>query len=90
MPSNLKKTKYFKEIFNWNKESVKEQFECLKGLIIIDSLDNLDELKEDIEEFSFFSGLEVKETKHVGLDGLKAVIEEASKKLQPKNDNLDC
>lgn len=85
MPSNLKKTKYFKEIFNWNKEGIKEQFECLKGLIIIDSLDNLDQLKEDINEFSFFSGLEVKETKHVGLDGLEAVIEEAIKKLQSQN-----
>jgi hypothetical protein len=82
MPSNLKKTKYFKEIFDWNMKGIKEQFEHLNGLIIIDSLDNLDELESDINEFSFFSGLEIKQTKHVGLDGLKAVIEEATKKLE--------
>ena len=84
MPSNLKKTKYFKQIFDWNKEGIKELFQDLKGLIIIDSLDNLDQLESDVEEFSLFSGLEVKKTKHVGLDGLKAVIEEAIKKLQAK------
>ena len=82
MPSNLKKSARFREIFDWNMESVKEQFEHLTGLIIIDSLDNLDELKSDIEEFSIHTGLQVKDTKAVGLAGLKAVIDEAIKKLQ--------
>ena len=63
-------------------EGVKEQFENLEGLIIIDSLDNLDKFKSDIEEFSINTGLQVKDTKTVGLDGLKAVIDEAIKKLQ--------
>jgi hypothetical protein len=53
-------------------------------LIILDSLGNLDEFKSDIEEFSSNSGLEVKECKTVGLDGLKSIIEEAIKKLQDK------
>lgn len=82
MPSNLKRNKYFKEIFNWKVKNIKEQFEHLKGLIIIDSLDNIDELRSDIEEFSYYTGLEVKKVKQVGLDGLKIVIEEASKKLE--------
>ena len=82
MPSNLKKSARFREIFDWNMEGVKEQFEHLAGLIIIDSLDNLDELKSDIEEFSLHTGLQVKDTKAVGLTGLKAVIDEAIKKLQ--------
>jgi len=82
MPSNLKKTKYFKEIFDWNLEDVKDQFENLTGLIIIDSLGNLEELESDIEEFSYYTGLEVKEQKTVGLKGLKQLIEEAIKKLQ--------
>ncbi|MCW4016200.1 MAG: DUF1638 domain-containing protein [Candidatus Bathyarchaeota archaeon] len=82
MPSNLKQTEYFREIFDWNLEGIKEQFEHLNGLIIIDSLDNLNELKSDIEEFSENTGLAVKETKTVGLDGLKSVIDEAIKKLQ--------
>jgi len=84
MPSNLKKTRNFKIIFDWSIEDRKEQFTELDGLIIVDSLGNLDELKSDIEEFSSNSGLEVKEQKSVGLDGLKSVIEEALKKLQTK------
>ena len=82
MPSNLKKCARFREIFDWNMEGITEQFEHLAGLIIIDSLDNLDELKIDIEEFSIHTGLKVKDTKAVGLAGLKAVIDEAIKKLQ--------
>jgi hypothetical protein len=82
MPSNLKKSKYFRGIFDWNMEGIKEQFEHLTGLIIIDSLGNLDELESDIEEFSVHTGLQVKDTKAVGLAGLKAVIDEAIKKLQ--------
>ena len=82
MPSNLKKFKQFREIFDWNMEGFKEQFEHLEGIIIIDSLDNLDELKSDIEEFSQHTGLQVKTIKTVGLNGLKAVIDEVLKKLQ--------
>ncbi len=84
MPSNLKNNKYFREIFDWNIEDIKEQFEHLAGVIIIDSLGNLDELQSDITEFCVNTGLQVKETKAVGLDGLKAVIDEAAKKLQNK------
>jgi hypothetical protein len=84
MPSNLKKSKFFRPIFDWNNEGVKEQFEHLDGIIIIDSLDNLDEFKDDIEEFSINTGLQIKDTKNVGLEGLKAVIDEAIKKLQNK------
>jgi len=82
MPSNMKKSLRFREIFDWNMEGIKEQFEHLTGVIIIDSLHNLDELKSDIEEFSIHTGLQVKDSKAVGLDGLKAVIDEAIKKLQ--------
>ena len=84
MPSNLKKNKYFREIFDWNLEGITEQFEHLSGVIVIDSLDNLDELESDINEFCDNTGLQVKETKTVGLDGLKTVIDEAAKKLQNK------
>ena len=82
MPSNLKKSKHFRGIFDWDMEGIKEQFEHLEGVIIIDSLDNLDELQSDIEEFCVNTRLQVKETKSVGLNGLKAVIDEAAKKLQ--------
>ena len=82
MPSNLKKNKHFRQIFDWSFEDIKEQFEHLEGVILIDSLDNLDELRGDIEEFCVNTGLRVKETKTAGLEGLKAVIDEAAEKLQ--------
>ena len=82
MPSNLKKSKHFRGIFDWNMEDIKEQFQHLAGIIIIDSLDNLDELEGDIQEFSVNTGLQVKDTKTVGLNGLKSVIDEATKKLE--------
>jgi hypothetical protein len=85
MPSNLKKNKYFREIFDWNIEDIKEQFDYLSGVIIIDSLGNLNEFEGDITEFCDNTGLQVKETKTVGLEGLKSVIDEAAKKLQNKN-----
>jgi len=84
MPSNLKKNVWFREIFDWNMEGVKEQFRHLAGVIVIDSLENLDEFKNDIEEFSQHTGLQVKNRKTVGLNGLKTVIDEAIKKLQNK------
>ncbi|PVX24000.1 MAG: hypothetical protein CW691_08965 [Candidatus Bathyarchaeum sp.] len=82
MPCNLKKNKYFREIFDWNMEGVKEMFEHLNGIIVIDSLGNLDDLKSDIEEFSTQTGLQVRNIKSVGLDGLKALLDEAIIKLQ--------
>jgi len=85
MPSNLKKSRHFRGIFDWNIEDIKEQFEHLSGVIIIDSLDNLDHFESDIQEFCVNTGLEVKETKTVGLNGLKAVIDEAAKKLQKQS-----
>ena len=71
-------------------KGVKQQFEHLDGIIIIDSLDNLDELESDIEEFSVHTGLQVKETKTVGLNGLNAVIDEAIKKLENKTAAIGC
>ena len=84
MPSNLKKNTRFREIFDWNMDDIKEMFEDLTGIIVIDSLGNLDDFKSDIEEFSQHTGLQVKNRKTVGLDGLKTVIDEAIKKLHNK------
>ena len=81
MPSNMKNSQHFREVFNWEIDGIKEQFEHLDGLIIINSLDNLEEYNKDIEEFSDNTGLKVKEIKTVGLDGIKAVIDEAIKKI---------
>ena len=71
-------------------EGIKELFEHLDGIIIVDSLDNLDDLEGDIEEFSINTGLKVKDTKNVGLDGLKTVIDEAIKNFRTKNRFSDC
>ena len=82
VPSNLKESKYFKKIFDWNFENINEQFECLDGVIVIDSLGNLEELKIEIDEFTQKSGLQVSTIKSVGLEGLKAVIDESINKLK--------
>ena len=81
MPSKLKENKYFKKIFDWDIENIKEHFDCLEGIIIIDSLGNLHDLKNDIINFTKNTGLEVKSIKTVGLEGLKSVIDEAIKKI---------
>lgn len=82
MPSNMKKSPHFREIFNWEIDGIEEQFEHLDGLIIINSLDNIEEYNDDIEEFSHNTGLKVKEIKNVGLNGLRNVIDEAIKKIR--------
>ncbi|MEJ2241043.1 MAG: DUF1638 domain-containing protein [Candidatus Bathyarchaeota archaeon] len=81
MPSNMKKSPHFMEIFNWKIDGIEEQFEHLDGLIIINSLDNIEEYNDDIEEFSQNTKLKVKKIKNVGLNGLKTVIDEAIKKI---------
>ncbi|MCW4034086.1 MAG: DUF1638 domain-containing protein [Candidatus Bathyarchaeota archaeon] len=84
MPSNLKKNVHFREIFDWNQENIKEMFRDLSGVIVLDSLENPKEFETDIQEFSDNTGLGVKQTKTVGIQGLKDVIVEAIKKLEEK------
>jgi hypothetical protein len=81
MPSNLRANIYFREIFDWSQENIKEMFKDLTGIIVVDSLENPDEFKADIEEFSLNSGLPVKQTKTVGVNELKTLVLEAIKKL---------
>jgi len=87
MPCNLQKNIHFREIFDWNQENIKEMFRDLSGIIVLDSLENPKEFEADIQEFSDNTGLGVKQTKTVGVQGLKDVIVEAIKKL--KKNNID-
>ena len=84
MPSNLEKNANFRQVFDWSEEGIKNLFRDLKGVILIDSLGNLDEFKSDIEKFKSNTGLSVKNKEDVGIHGLKAVILEAIKKLEPQ------
>ena len=59
------------------KEDNRRRFNMLKGIILVDSLDNMEKHMDWIEHFSDQTGLPVLEHRVVGLDGLKAVIEEA-------------
>lgn len=67
--------------FETSKEDLKSRYSMLDGLALLDSLGNLDELKEDIEEISRCTGLQVKERRDVGLEGLRQVIQEAVERL---------
>jgi hypothetical protein len=59
---------------NWRR------FNMLKGIIVLDSLGEMDQHWDRIKHISEQSGLPILDHRVVGLDGLKAVVEEAIKK----------
>jgi hypothetical protein len=67
--------------FERSKESLKDRYRMLDGLVLLDSLGNLDEFKDEIKEIVHHTGLPVLERQAVGLEGLKQVIAEAIEKL---------
>ena len=62
------------------KEDNRRRFNMLKGIIVLDSLGDMERHWNRIEHFSDQTGLPVLEHRVVGLDGLKALIEEALNK----------
>ena len=60
-----------------SKEDNRRRFNMLKGINLVDSLDDMEKHRDRIEHFSDQTGLPVLEHRMVGLDGLKAVVEEA-------------
>jgi len=62
------------------KEDNRRRFNMLKGIIVLDSLGDMERHWDRIEHISDQTGLPVLEHWVVGLDGLKAVVEEALKK----------
>jgi hypothetical protein len=55
--------------------AVKQLFKGLRGIILLDTLGNAAQLKAEVEKLD--TGLEVLETRHVGCENVKNVIQEA-------------
>ena len=62
------------------KKANRRRLNMLKGIVVLDSLGDMDQHWDRIEHISEQSGLPVLDHRVVGLDGLKAVVEEAIKK----------
>jgi hypothetical protein len=55
--------------------TIKQFFNCMKGILILDTLGNTDELIAQVQKLQ--TGLEIIETRKVGCDKVKKVIQEA-------------
>jgi hypothetical protein len=65
-------------------EALRNMFSGIKGIILLDTLGNAEKCRAEIEELG--TGLEVLETKEVGLGNLKLVINDAIQKQKAKYD----
>lgn len=63
-----------------HEELFKNMFSGLKGIVLLDSLGNLDNYKKEIEELQSFTSLPILEKRNIGLENLKQVILEATKR----------
>ncbi len=68
-------------------EAMRAMFSGIKGIVLLDTLGNAGKCKAEIEELN--TGLQVLETKNVGVSELKNVLEEAIKKNQLRTSNKD-
>ena len=65
-----------------SEEALKGMFSGIKGIVLLDTLGAAEECKAEIEKLNV--GLEVLETKTVGVDNLKRVLKEAIQKNNKK------
>ena len=63
-----------------HEEAFKKLFNGLKGIVLLDSLGNLDNHKKEIEELQSFTGLPILEKRSIGLENLKKLILESTKR----------
>jgi hypothetical protein len=70
---------------NVDEDQLKQLFNGLRGIILLDTLGRLDELKSEVERLD--TGLRIVETRQIGLDNLRTVLTEAieRKNQKPKN-----
>jgi hypothetical protein len=68
---------FSENLISGTKEDNRRRFNMLKGIMLVDSLGDMVRQRNRIKHFSDQTGLPVVEHRVVGLDGLKAVVEEA-------------
>ena len=69
--------------------ALRELFKDLRGIILLDTLGNTSQLRKEVEQLE--TGLEILETKYVGCENVKNVIQEAierNKKATRKHQNI--
>jgi hypothetical protein len=69
---------------NVDEDAFNNLFSGLKGIVLLDTLEQAKENKEEIEKLRF--GLTILETRTVGLDKLKQLIQEAMERNREKTE----
>jgi hypothetical protein len=65
-----------------DEDSLKQLFNGLRGIVLLDTLDIADKLKAEIEKLD--TGLQILETRQVGCENVKDVINEAIERNKQK------
>ena len=68
---------FMDKIWSRPPEEIREMFNMLDGIILLDALGDLDAYREQIDAISEKTGLPILERKDIGIDGLKEVIQNA-------------
>jgi len=66
-----------------DKTTLKELFKDIRGIVLLDTIGNRSELTKQVEELD--TGLEILETKNIGCENVKNVIQEAIDRSKSKN-----
>ena len=65
-----------------DEDSLRQLFNRLRGIVLLDTLGNSDKLKAEIEKLD--TGLQILETRHVGCGNVKEVVNEAIERSKKK------
>jgi len=66
------------------KETTREMFSMLDGIVLLDAMGDLDEYRAKIDEIADYTGLPILERKNIGLVGLKNILIEALDRIRQK------
>ena len=64
-------------------QEIRDMFNMLDGIILLDALGDLDAYRDQIDAISQKTALPILERKNIGLNGLKAVIQDALERRSP-------
>jgi gamma-glutamyl:cysteine ligase YbdK (ATP-grasp superfamily) len=67
---------------NLDEDQMKQLFNGLRGIVLLDTLGKPDQLREEVEKLN--TGLGVVETREVGLEHVRRVLREAIERNQQK------
>ena len=68
---------FMDKIWDRPREEIREMFNMLEGIVLVDALGDLDAYRDRIDAISEKTSLPILERKNIGLDGLKEVVQDA-------------